>query len=65
MCSATIPTSVPFGHDIAAFLSPYGLVFAGDPASAYSGLTEIEISYAGQNSSDPDIIYRNDPGCPR
>jgi len=60
-CVATVPTTVRYGPDIAAFLSRLGLRFAADPTRA-EGLTPIEIAYAGANADDPDIIYREKPG---
>lgn len=58
-CSATVPTAVPYGPAIETFLSRYGLTFG---PQGPTGLTAIEIAYAGQNSSDPDIIYHDEPG---
>jgi len=60
-CVATVPTTVPYGPAIEPFLSQFGLTFAADPSSG-SGLTPIEIAYAGQNAGDPDVIYRDKPG---
>lgn len=60
-CEATVPTTVPYGPEIETFLSQYGLTF-GDASGDARGLTPIEITYAGQNTSDPDIIYRDTPG---
>ena len=61
MCSANVPTSVPYGLGIEDFLRQYGLVFGVDKRHA-RGLQPIEIAYAGQNASDPDIIYHDQPG---
>lgn len=58
MCGATVPTTVPYGPAIESFLAGHGLVFG----TTAPGLTPIEIAYAGQNASDPDIIYRDKPG---
>ena len=60
-CQATVPTTVPYGPDIETFLKPLGLSFAADPDRP-AGLAPIEIAYAGQDPSDPDIIYRDEPG---
>jgi hypothetical protein len=60
-CIATVPTTVPYGPAIETFLSRLGLTFAVDSNST-AGLTPIEIAYAGQDASDPDIIYRDKPG---
>lgn len=60
-CSATVPTTVPYGPAIETFLAHYGLTFAADP-NATPGLTPIEIAYAGQDPGDPDIVYRDKPG---
>lgn len=60
-CEATVPTTVPYGPAIESFLSQFGLTFGTDPNRA-AGLTPIEIAYAGQNASDPDIIYHDQPG---
>jgi hypothetical protein len=60
-CEATVPTTVTYGPAIEPFLRRFGLTFAGDPNTPAS-LTPIEIAYAGQNSDDPDIIYRDKPG---
>lgn len=59
-CEATVPTTVPYGPKIEDFLNPLGLTFDG--ANPAPGLKSIEIAYAGQNASDPDIIYRDKPG---
>jgi hypothetical protein len=60
-CEANVPTTVPYGPAIESFLNPLGLTFWHGQHHA-AGLTLIEIAYAGQNSSDPDIIYFNQPG---
>ena len=60
-CDATVPTTVPYGSAIEAFLAKHGLTFAADPSTT-AGLTPIEIAYAGQDASDPDVIYRDKPG---
>lgn len=60
-CVATVPTTVPYDAAIEQFLGRYGLTFGAEPHHA-AGLTPIEIAYAGQNASDPDIIYRDKPG---
>jgi hypothetical protein len=60
-CEATVPTTVTYGPAIEPFLRRFGLTFAGDPKTP-AGLTPIEIAYAGQDSDDPDIIYRDKPG---
>jgi hypothetical protein len=60
-CVATVPTTVPYGPEIATFLSQFGLRFVADRTKA-EGLTPIEIAYAGANADDPDIIYRDKPG---
>jgi hypothetical protein len=60
-CGANVPTTVPYGPAIESFLNPHGLTFYYGQSHA-AGLTLIEISYAGANSSDPDIIYFNRPG---
>jgi hypothetical protein len=58
---ATVPTTVPYGPAIENFLNRFGLTFAAD-SNPTPGATPIEIAYAGQNASDPDIIYRDKPG---
>lgn len=58
-CEATVPTTVPYGPEIETFLAARGLFFGSNPTP---GLTRIEIAYAGQNASDPDIVYRDRPG---
>lgn len=60
ICQATVPTTVRYGPAIADFLSPLGLSFAAEPTHP-AGLTPIDIAYAGQSASDPDIIYRDKP----
>lgn len=60
-CVATVPTAVPYGDAIESFLGRFGLTFVADPNGA-AGLTPVEIAYAGQDASDPDIIYRDKPG---
>lgn len=61
LCEADIPTTVPYGPAIETFLRGYGLTFVAHPLSD-PHLTRIEITYAGQNARDPDIIYRDKPG---
>ena len=62
LCVATVPNRVPYAATgIERFLRPLGLTFAADP-SRPTGLTPIEIAYAGQNASDPDVIYSDKPG---
>jgi len=60
-CGINIPTSYPYGSAIDEFLRPHGYWFY-DAGSAHDGLKRVEIAYAGQNSSDPDIIYFSKPG---
>ena len=60
-CEATVPTTVPYGPAIESFLHRLGLTFAADP-NRTPRTTPIEIAYAGQNASDPDVIYRHKPG---
>lgn len=60
-CSINVPTSYPYGPAIDRFLRTYGYWFYGaEPPS--EDLQRVEITYAGQNSSDPDIIYFKKPG---
>ncbi len=61
MCEATVPTAIPYGPAIETFLGRFGLIF-GARTNTSAGLTPIEIAYAGQNASDPDIIYHDKPG---
>jgi hypothetical protein len=61
ICAANVPATVPYGPAIESFLNPLGLTFYYGQNHA-AGLTLIEIDYAGQNSSDPDIIYFHQPG---
>jgi hypothetical protein len=61
-CEATVPTTVPYSpSSIEDFLKPLGLTFVAH-TSRSSSLTPIEIAYAGQDESDPDVIYRDKPG---
>jgi hypothetical protein len=61
LCEATVPNTIPYGPAIEPFLNRFGLTFVAD-SSRPAGMTPIEIAYAGQNASDPDIIYRHKPG---
>lgn len=60
-CEATVPTTVPYGPAIETFLGRYGLAFAGDPDRPKAA-TPVEIAYAGQDASDPDIVFHDKPG---
>jgi hypothetical protein len=61
LCAATVPNTIPYGPAIEPFLHRFKLTFVADP-NRPAGMTPIEIAYAGQNASDPDIIYRHKPG---
>lgn len=61
ICTVNVPTSVPYTEaGIEGFLNPMGFRFMSDPHD--KRLKAVEISYAGANADDPDMVFANTPG---